>query len=133
MPLASCSFIGIRLIFALIGAFFVPGASGFRSIGNGGAWAKQSGMFRDILRTKGNFGIGSSSTKEALRLGKDWVGSGYRVITQGGKTIWQSKDGLRQFRLPSYKPFLDKFQANFEWRLEGVKQWIGNGHLDIIP
>jgi len=57
------------------------------------------------------------------------VGKGYKIASDGKTLI--SADKLRQFRPPSYKPFLDKTQANFEWRNPGQKQWQGNGHLDI--
>jgi filamentous hemagglutinin len=42
-----------------------------------------------------------------------------------------SQNGLRQFRPPSYKPSLDLWQANFEWRSVPSGRWFGNGHLTI--
>jgi filamentous hemagglutinin len=52
-------------------------------------------------------------------------------LASDGKTMISS-DGLRQFRQPSYKPKLDKTQANFEWRKTDYGKWQSNGHLDII-
>lgn len=43
-----------------------------------------------------------------------------------------SADGLGQFRPPSFKPSLDRFQANFESRPPGFTQWQSNAHLDIL-
>ena len=88
-----------------------------------------SGILRDAAKGKGNFGLGTGSFDEAMTAGKAWVGEGYK-LSNGGK-IMISEDGLRQFRLPSYKPKLEKTQANFEWRNSGQKQWQGNGHLDV--
>jgi hypothetical protein len=82
---------------------------------------------------KGNFGVGSASQADAMRIGQSWVGEGSR--TSGNILI--SKDGLRQFRPPSLKPNSTQAttgtQANFEWRNVNSGQWQGNGHLDITP
>jgi hypothetical protein len=69
---------------------------------------------------------------ESESLGRSWVGDGYRVASDGKTLI--SKDGMRQFRPPSYKPNLGRYQANFEQRIPGqiTRQWFSNGHLDII-
>ena len=61
--------------------------------------------------------------------GRAWVGRNYRMASDG-KTLL-SEDGLRQYRPPSYKPTLEKTQANFEQRWERSGQWQSNGHLDI--
>lgn len=45
---------------------------------------------------------------------------------------WLSQDGLRQWRMPSYKPQLGKWQSDFESRWEPSGQWQANGHLDIL-
>ena len=84
----------------------------------------------NAAKNNGNFGLGSSTYEEAINAGKSWVGSGYRIASDGKTMI--SSDGLRQFRPPSYKPKLNKTQANFEWRKINQGQWQGNGHLDII-
>ncbi len=94
-------------------------------------WAQQSGILRDAIGGKGNFGLGSSGLQDALRLGESWVGSGARSLSNGKGMI--SQDGLRVFRYPSYKPNLNKIQGNFERYLPGSRRPIGNGHLDIIP
>ncbi|MFU8862097.1 MAG: hypothetical protein ACNA8K_16950 [Cyclonatronaceae bacterium] len=102
------------------------GGTSFR----GPNWAKVSGIVRDATKGKGNFGLGLGTLDEALAAGKAWVGEGYTVAKNGRILI--SSDGLRQFRLPSYKPNLGIQQANFEWRIVPRGQWQGNGHLDII-
>lgn len=88
-------------------------------------------FLQQITSRTGNFGIGSAEEREAIELGKEWMGEGYREIISGDKKIWYSSDGLKQFRLPSYKPKLDKIQANFEFRTQASGSWLGNGHLDI--
>ena len=88
-------------------------------------------MLRDAAKGKGNFGIGAGTREQAEAMGKAWVGEGYKVSSDGKTLV--SADGMRQYRPPSYKPNLDKVQANFERRFEGQtsKQWQGNAHLDI--
>ena len=91
--------------------------------------ANEIGVMRAAASGKGNFGLGSASASDAMRLGRSWVGDGYKVASDGKTLI--SSDGLRQFRPPSLKPNLNKTQANFEQRWEPSGQWQGNGHLDI--
>ena len=62
-------------------------------------------------------------------MGKAWVGPEYKVASDGKTLI--SKDGLRQYRPPSYKPKLRKVQANFEIRQTPNGEWKGNAHLDV--
>lgn len=94
--------------------------------------AKEVETLRDAAKGKGDFGLGSGTRMEADRLGKAWVGNDYRVASDGKTLI--SKDGLRQYRPPSYKPRLGRTQANFEQRLPGQRsvRWQSNGHLDIV-
>ena len=92
--------------------------------------AQYSGVLRDAIKGKGNFGLGSGTRAEAIELGKAWVGENYKVASDGKTMI--SSNGLRQFRPPSLKPRLGKTQANFEWRNVNKGQWQGNGHLDIV-
>ncbi len=56
-----------------------------------------------------------------------------REISSNGKALI-SKDGMRMYRMPTYKPKVKKVQANFERRFEGQtsQEWQANGHLDII-
>jgi RHS repeat-associated protein len=90
-----------------------------------------SGILRTAIKNKGNFSLGNATGDDALELGKAWVGDNHK-ISKNGK-VWISEDGLRQFRLPSYKPKLNLKQANFEWKPnKEMKQWQGNGHLEII-
>jgi RHS repeat-associated protein len=91
--------------------------------------AEMSGMLRDAARGKGNFGIGSASTQKAEAMGQAWVGPEARVASDGRTLI--SKDGLRQYRPPSYKPKLKKTQANFEFRASGEGQRQSNAHVDV--
>ena len=92
---------------------------------------KEIGILRDAAKGKGNFGLGSATRAEADRLGKAWVGPGARVASDGKTLI--SKDGLRQYRPPTYKSRLGKTQANFERRFPGqiTRRWQSNAHLDI--
>ena len=92
---------------------------------------KEIGILRDAAKGKGNFGLGSGTRAEADKLGKAWVGDGAKVASDGKTLV--SKDGLKQYRPPSYKPRLDKTQANFEQRFSGQQsnRWQSNGHLDI--
>ncbi|MDF3284975.1 hypothetical protein [Gordonia sp. N1V] len=122
-----------------------PGGSGFgQTAGSLPAqtqptadWPELSGLLRDAANGKGNFGIGNGSytPEQASALGQAWVGPGARLSSDG--KAWVSADGLRQWRPPSYKPNLGKWQSNYEWR--GPKapdgsmssQWQGNAHLDV--
>ncbi|MFI6046292.1 hypothetical protein ACIA8C_32060 [Nocardia sp. NPDC051321] len=92
-------------------------------------WEELSGMLRDAAKGKGNFGIGSGTAEEAEAAGRAWVGSNAKLASDS-KT-WVSEDGLRQFRPPSFKPNLGRYQANFEWRNVPNGQWQGNGHLNV--
>ncbi len=94
-------------------------------------FAEESGTLRDAARLKGNFGLGSARQVDADRLGRAWVGEGYTVSSDG--TALVSKDRLRQYRPPQFKPPLGKIQANFEQRSRVVDKWLSNGHLDIVP
>lgn len=92
-------------------------------------WAKLSGMLRSAAKGKGNFGIGAAARREVDSLGLTWVGKGYKTASDGKTLV--SADGLRQYRPPSFKPNLNKWQANLEWRNPGDRQWQGNAHVDI--
>lgn len=92
-------------------------------------WSKVSGIVRDAKTGKGNFGVGDGTMAQSESAGKAWVGPNSHLASDG-KT-WVSEDGLRQYRPPSYKPNLGRYQANFEWRNQAQGQWQGNGHLNI--
>ncbi len=92
-------------------------------------WPELSGVLRDAAKGKGNFGIGFGTQEQAEAAGRAWVGDN-ATLAGDGKT-WVSQDKLRQFRPPSFKPRLDKWQANFEWRVVPDGRWQSNGHLDI--
>lgn len=100
-----------------------------------GGWKELSGMLREARIRKGDYGLGSASTKEANAVGKAWVGSGARNSSNGLALV--SSDGLRQYRWPKFKPELNMKQANLEWRLSknntlpNNKEWQSNGHIDI--
>ncbi|MFH1197424.1 MAG: RHS repeat-associated core domain-containing protein [bacterium] len=83
----------------------------------------------EISKGTGNFGIGEATSKESMKLGEKWVGKGYTTSKDGNILI--SKDKLRQYRKPSYKPKLNKNQANFESRSQPSGKWENNGHLDV--
>lgn len=89
-------------------------------------------VLREAAQGKGNFGLGSATREQAGRIGRDWVGEGYKVSGNGNALI--SKDGLRQFRPPSAKAssWADTgAQANYESRSVPEGQWQSNGHLNI--
>ncbi|MGL5954972.1 MAG: MafB family polymorphic toxin [Providencia rustigianii] len=89
------------------------------------------GKLREAASGKGNFGIGEASSLNADLMGKSWVGDGYKVASDGKTLV--SSDGMRQYRPPTYKPNLGKYQANFEQKIPGQKskKWQSNAHLDI--
>lgn len=89
----------------------------------------ESGILREALQGKGNFGLGAASPEMAMRLGEAWVGADYTVASDG--TTMVSADGLRQYRPASFKPSLGVTQANFESRVVPSGGWQANGHLDI--
>jgi len=117
----------LTLLFSLSGP--AMGANGDFGRKGASGLANEIGIMRAAAEGKGNFGLGSASASDAMRLGRSWVGDGYEVASNGKTLI--SSDGLRQFRPPSLKPNLNKTQANFEQRWEPSGQWQGNGHLDI--
>ncbi|WP_073502923.1 RHS repeat-associated core domain-containing protein [Actinacidiphila paucisporea] len=92
-------------------------------------------MLSDAAKQKGFSGIGSATREEAAKLGESWVGSGYRLASDGRTMI--SKDGLRQYRPPSFKPNRPEqyggpgYQANLEWRTKPEGQWQADAHVDI--
>lgn len=85
---------------------------------------------RDALKGKGDFGLGKATRKEAVEMGKAWVGKNYQVKSVGNHIIWKSNNGMRQFRM-DYKPKLGKTQANFQRTNGTTKSFEHNGHLDI--
>jgi hypothetical protein len=91
--------------------------------------AEEFGMLREAAQEKGNFGMGSADAATADRLGEAWVGPGARLATDGKTLV--SRDGLRTYRPPSYKPKLGKTQANFERKVMARGRPVANGHLDI--
>jgi filamentous hemagglutinin len=91
--------------------------------------AKLSGMLREAAQGKGNFSVGTTNGVEADAIGRAWVGDGYTVASDGKTLV--SLDRLRQYRPPSYKPRLGRYQANLEQRQSGQTQWYLNAHIDI--
>lgn len=94
---------------------------------------QESGILRDAARGKGNFGLGEATAATSDKLGKAWVGEGYRVASDGRTLV--SSNGLRQYRPPSAKNSkyaTTGIQSNFEWRNPWQTEWQGNGHLNII-
>ena len=112
-----------------------PAAKGGMSL------AEEMAVLRQATTGKGNFGVGTASRADAMRLGNAWVGNGSRVAGDGRTLV--SADGLRTFRPPSAKPnspyATTGVQANFETLerrfFNGVERLtvIRNGHLNITP
>lgn len=119
---------GDRLADAILKMESAPGKSAAKGADDGPVI---SGILRDASKSKGNFGVGSGTKDQAMRAGESWVGEGYRVASDGKTLV--SRDGLRSFRPPSWKPRLGKWQANFEYWIDGqvARKPMGNGHLDI--
>ncbi|MBO0880215.1 MAG: hypothetical protein J2P17_07635 [Mycobacterium sp.] len=92
-------------------------------------WERISGIVRDARKGKGNFGVGSGTALEANEAGLSWVGPNATVASDGKTLV--SADGMRQFRPPTFKPGLGRYQSNFEWRNVPSGRWQGNGHLDV--
>lgn len=90
-----------------------------------------SGILRDAVRVgTGNAGVGSATPSEALLAGKAWIGENFRVASDS--KCWISADGLRQFRIPTFKPNQNKWQANLEERTTPSGRWQANAHIDIV-
>ena len=103
----------------------------FRGKSSSGAMdvATEIGLLRGAAKGKGNFSLGSGTRADADRLGKAWVGDGYRVSRNGEALV--SADGMRIYRPPRNKGRLGKIQANFERKVPGSRRVQSNGHLDI--
>jgi hypothetical protein len=129
--LAFLGLVGRALDCSVVGVPGMVQGGGAILAGVGRALAHEIGILRDAARGKGNFGLGSATRAVADKLGRAWVGKGYRVASDGKTLI--SADGLRQYRPPALKPNLGIQQANFERRLSPAAQWLGNGHLDVTP
>jgi len=85
---------------------------------------------RELSMTAALFGIGSGTAYRATRAGESWLGEGCRIVSDGETLV--SRDGVRTFRPPSWKPDHGKYQANFSyWIGERVGKPLANGHLDV--
>jgi len=93
-------------------------------------WEKLSGILREARVRKGNYRLGSVTSKEANSIGKAWVGNDAVASSNGVALV--STDGLRQYRFPEFKPNRNMKQANLEWRSSTNTPWQSNGHLDIL-
>lgn len=71
------------------------------------------GIVREAFQRKGLYTLGRGTAKEANELGRDFVRPGFRR-SRRNPDVLTSKDGLRVYRPPSYKPRLGRTQANFE-------------------
>jgi filamentous hemagglutinin len=93
-------------------------------------WPVLSGIVRDPAKGKGNYGLGSGMASQATRAGESWVDEGFRIASDGRTLV--SRDGLRMFRPPKWKPNEGKSQAHFKYWI-GVREGkpFGNGPLDI--
>ena len=91
------------------------------------------GMYSDLKRARqgiGNFGLPARTRVDAEVLGLAWVGEGYRVASDGRTLI--SANELKQYRPPSWKQGLGRYQANLEWRHQPSGPWPNNAHIDIL-
>jgi hypothetical protein len=99
--------------------------------------AERVGAYRDMLKTKGNYGLedvgfpDQVDTATANALGGEWVGSG-AFYSSDGKTAILSADGLRQYRFPAMKGYQPGEVVNFEWRSSVGEQWISDGHMTVV-
>jgi hypothetical protein len=95
---------------------------------------------RNQTAAGGNRGIsGSVSNDDALRLGQEFVGPGYKVMSNGKGYV--SADGLRTFRFPANKRGVNPAtgepwsntgrQVNFETKAARDEASISNVHLDV--
>lgn len=103
----------------------IPTADHFPSARD--AWI--SGLLRDAVKQKGNYGLGCGTKAEANALGEAWVGQDARLSQHGDALV--SRDGLRQYRFPLVKRSTGYYQANFESRFRPAGRWQNDGHLDI--
>lgn len=85
-----------------------------------------------------SFFVAKVNRLEMDYLGRAWVGSEatVRYSADDGKLIYESIDGLRQYRPPEWKADLGKMQANLKERLKpdpGKKlgAWLSNAHFDV--
>jgi RHS repeat-associated protein len=120
-----------KLVGRIVGVFRIGASAGINAAERAEI-ERSMGLLREAAQRKGNFGLGSATREQAERMGREWVGGGYRVSRDGTAMI--SEDGLRQFRPPSVKdtPWSDTgVQANFEARLVPKGEWQSNGHLNI--
>ena len=82
--------------------------------------------YRAKIETAGNYSLGAATADEADKIGANWVG---KALT-GGITV--SKDRLRQYRSPVFKPNQGVEQANIESREGTSGSWTANGHITIV-
>lgn len=93
-------------------------------------WPVVSGILRDASRVHiGNGSAGAATAAEVMMAGRAWIGRGFRITSLGS---WESANGLRHFRPPTFKPNETKWQANFEQRITPNGKWSGNAHVDIL-
>jgi hypothetical protein len=78
-----------------------------------------------------NFNVGIVTRAEADLLGRAWVGNEATKLVEDGLEFFVSQDRLTMYRPPTFKPQLNRFQANLQRRLVPNGPWISNAHLDI--
>ena len=95
---------------------------------------------RNQTAAGGNRGIsGSVSENDAMRLGREFVGQDYKVMSNGKGYV--SADGLRTFRFPANKRGINPAtgetwsktgrQVNFETKPVRGEPPTSNVHLDV--
>jgi hypothetical protein len=95
---------------------------------------------RNQTAAGGNRGVsGSVSEEDAVKLGKEFVGPGYKPMSNDKGLV--SADGLRTFRYPTEKRGINPVtgqpwsstgrQVNFETKLNRGEPPTSNVHLDV--
>jgi RHS repeat-associated protein len=100
------------------------------------ALGREIGIVREANIIKGNVTLSGQVTRAEMdSIGKTWVGSGHRPISDGSGLV--SADGLRVYRAPTLKPkssyATTGVQANLEQKLAPGTQPFSNAHVNVEP
>ena len=107
-------------ILLTVASFAVPAAGA-------AVWAYRAYRIVRVARAAQGFSGGIKATRATSWLaGRMWTGLGSRTTSIGGRI---SRDGLRQWRPPTFKPKLQAYQSNFESRFASKGQWLNNYHV----
>lgn len=113
-----------------------PGTSGSATPDSDAIRAKAAEKAGEYNGSQVNYGLGKAGTRaDADKLGKEFVGPGYRVASDGRTLV--SADGTRVYRPPALKKHgvaSGQTQANFEVRNPSGakgKKILSDGHLTV--